>query len=73
MNYGILGKAILKTLAWMVGCGVSIGVAIFVLTILHDLSKPWGGVIVLSTVCIIIFGVSISDTYQKMKRKAGIK
>jgi hypothetical protein len=73
MNYKILGKVILKTFGWMIGGSIAVGVSAISLAILHDLSKPWSSIIVLSTICIVILGILIHDTYKKMIRKESKK
>jgi len=66
MNYRILGKAIFKTLAWMIGGGTVIGVGMFSLSVIADVTKPWRGLIVLVVILLGCIGFSIADTYRNM-------
>jgi len=63
MNYRILGKAILKTLAWMIGGGVVLGLSAFGFTFLDT---RVGGLLILFITCIALIICSIGDTYEKM-------
>ena len=69
MNYRILGKAIFKTLAWVIGGGIVIVIGAVAGAILHDLTKPWQGLIMLVIMVIICIGISIHDIYKKMIKK----
>jgi len=66
MNYRILGKAIFKTFAWMIGGGVVLGLSAFGFTFLDNRA---GGLLVLLVVCTALIICSIGDTYEKMLKK----
>jgi len=66
MNYRILGKAVFKTFAWMIGGGAVLGLSAFGFTFLDTRVD---GLLVLLIVCIALIICSIGATYTNMIKK----
>ena len=73
MNYRILGKAILKTIAWVVSIITAIyGIAYGIMALQRLNSELLTG-IVIGTIALGMFIYSVAGAYNKMKKKADIK